>query len=65
MSASTLRTTAEMFLRILGDDTSRTPATEAYYVLNAARYGVGPERVAELTHIPINRIHALLEGGAT
>ena len=63
MTAATLRATAEMFLRILGDDPVRTPATEAYYVLNATRYGVTSERISELTHIPVKRIHALLEGG--
>lgn len=60
MSRSSLNFVAETFLRILHDDPDRSTHTEAYYVQNAARYGVPAERIAELSGVPLNRVANIL-----
>jgi hypothetical protein len=61
MSRASLEFTAETFLRILRDDPDKSARTEGYYVTHARDYGVTPERIAELSGIPLNRVALLLE----
>jgi hypothetical protein len=63
MSRASLEFTAETFLRILRDDLDKSARTEAYYVTRANEYGVTPERISELSGIPLNRVALLLEAG--
>lgn len=64
MSISSLQFAAETYLRILRDDPDRSESLEAYYVRLAVGYGIGVERIAELTEIPLNRVARLLGSAA-
>ena len=60
---SGLMTAAEKHLRLLAEDGDVPASVERYYVGLACTYGVGVDRISELSGVPVSRVRAHLTGG--
>ena len=54
---------AEKHLVLLAEDVDAPRSVERYYVELAYTYGVGVDRISELSGVPVVRVRAHLVGG--